>query len=227
MENWLIAANIRDDQRKRALLLHLATEAVHEIFLTLPNTKALYNAVVAKLKAYFVPKKYPVLKRHLFRQAKQEATENISEFHVRLRQLASSCEFGDVDKEILSQVIEGTTSSILRRNALRDPDITLERLLLEGRSLENAERQAADMEKKLPVAVNKVNKVTQEKKQWPKQQKKAEPKVASGRCTCCGGKWPHEGGREKCPAWGSTCHSCNKKNHFAKMCRTPKEVRTV
>lgn len=72
LENWLIAANIRDDQRKRALLLHLATEAVHEIFLTLPNTKALYNAVVAKLKAYFVPKKYPVLKRHLFRQAKQE-----------------------------------------------------------------------------------------------------------------------------------------------------------
>ncbi|XP_042150260.1 uncharacterized protein LOC121838229 [Ixodes scapularis] len=224
-ENYLVASHVTNDERKRALLLHLAGEAVHDIFITLPNTGTLYETAVEKLKAHFAPKKNAVFERHVFRQAKQEPEETIDQFHVRLRQLALTCEFADVGGEVLSQVIEGTASTKLRRNALREPDVKLERLLLERRSLENAERQAADIERKVSVPVNKV---PPKKKPWPrKTQKKEVPQTKT--CTCCGRGWPHDGGKEKCPAWGSTCHNCNKKNHFANVCRTRKQeqVRTV
>lgn len=37
----------------------------------------------------------------------------------------------------------------------------------------------------------------------------------NARCFSCGGIYPHKG---QCPASGKECHSCGKKNHFAKFC---------
>ena len=36
-------------------------------------------------------------------------------------------------------------------------------------------------------------------------------------CGYCGRK--RKFGREFCPAWGETCNSCGRRNHFAKQCR--------
>ena len=36
-------------------------------------------------------------------------------------------------------------------------------------------------------------------------------------CTFCGFK--HEFQKEKCPAWGKTCHICNGRNHFKSKCK--------
>jgi hypothetical protein len=43
-------------------------------------------------------------------------------------------------------------------------------------------------------------------------------------------KFPHQGGRTKCPAWGKECKICNKPNHFAKCCKgssNQKKIRTI
>jgi hypothetical protein len=50
------------------------------------------------------------------------------------------------------------------------------------------------------------------------------------KCFFCGGKFPHQGGRTKCPAWGKECKICNKPNHFAKCCKgssNQKKIRTI
>ncbi len=39
----------------------------------------------------------------------------------------------------------------------------------------------------------------------------------AGKCKFCGGKWDPEH-THKCPAKGTTCRFCNKKNHFEKVC---------
>ena len=39
------------------------------------------------------------------------------------------------------------------------------------------------------------------------------------KCFFCGGKFPHQGGRTKCPAWGKECKIWNKPNHFTKCCK--------
>ena len=42
-------------------------------------------------------------------------------------------------------------------------------------------------------------------------------KVEMRNCIFCGFK--HEFKKEKCPAWGKTCHICNGRNHFKSKCK--------
>ncbi|XP_075555844.1 uncharacterized protein LOC142588176 [Dermacentor variabilis] len=162
-DNFLLAANIQNAARKRAMLLHYAGDAVHGIFLTLPDRGTDYETAVAKLNGHFAPRKNAVYERHVSRQAKQSSEETVDQFQVRLRKLAATCEFANEEQEIVSQMIEGTNSAKLRRSALRERDVTLEKLMEIGRSLETAELQATSMEGR--ERVEPVQKVTN-KKQW-------------------------------------------------------------
>ena len=58
-----------------------------------------------KLKEYLDPKKNVEYEIYTFRQARQNTGESINAFRSRLCQLSATCEFGDVDKEIKSQII--------------------------------------------------------------------------------------------------------------------------
>jgi hypothetical protein len=40
------------------------------------------------------------------------------------------------------------------------------------------------------------------------------------KCRNCGKDYPHAGGRNNCPAYGTVCRSCGKPNHWAKCCRS-------
>ena len=57
-QNFLLALNIKDDTRKRAMLLHFAGEGVYRIFKTLPDTGEPkdFEKAVKKLTGYFAPK---------------------------------------------------------------------------------------------------------------------------------------------------------------------------
>ncbi|XP_075533146.1 uncharacterized protein LOC142566175 [Dermacentor variabilis] len=214
-DNFLLAEKIQNAARKRAMLLHYAGDAVHDIFLTLPDRGTDYETAVAKLNA--------------------SSEETVDQFHVRLRKLAATCEFAKEEQEIVSQMIEGTNSAKLRRSALRVRDVTLKKIMEIGRSLDTAEFQATSMEGRESVEL--VQKVTK-KKQWRRSapsSNQSEHKLSGNRpenkqaekCSCCGGAWPHKGGKLSCPAWGATCHKCQKQNHFAKFCRQRPTVHSI
>ena len=67
------------------------------------------------------PRRYCWLGReyevYTFRQAKENMDEDMTTYYTRLRQLSSTCEFTDVDREIQSQIIQNCSSSRLRRKA--------------------------------------------------------------------------------------------------------------
>ncbi|XP_064488499.1 uncharacterized protein K02A2.6-like [Ornithodoros turicata] len=233
-ENFILAADVKDAERKRAMLLHYAGEAVYDIFLSLSNTGTDYKTAVKCLTEHFAPKKNTVFERHVFRQARQEPGETLDQFQVRLRRLGATCEFTAIEDEIVSQIIEGTSSQKLRRAALRETDITLEKLLSTGRSIEISEVQASSIE--TPTSAQPVQKITPKKQphEGPppkKNQQRNRPKqnhtedTQTEKCSACGRTWPHKGGKTNCPAWGQTCHKCQKKNHFAKWCRGPRETK--
>lgn len=79
---YLVALGIRDDARKRALLLHLAGAKVQGYFFTLDETAndSGYDGAVNKLNAYFTPQKNISYERHVFRQAEQTQGESIDNF---------------------------------------------------------------------------------------------------------------------------------------------------
>ena len=80
-ENSLIALDITEPKRRKALLLHYAGQSTQDIFETLPDFPAtdpaanIYDQEVAKLSTYFNPKKNVEFEVYVFRQAKQQQGE--------------------------------------------------------------------------------------------------------------------------------------------------------
>ena len=202
-ETYLIAADITDDKRKRALLLYQAGPEVHEIFKTLTDTGEEYETAKKALTKHFEPAKNPIFEIYNFRQAKQRADESTDEFHTRLRTLATHCKFSDTDFEIKMQIVCNGTSNRLRRKALRDPEYKLTDMLIEGRKAEVNSAQASGIEETFQDL--QVNEIRAEKT-----------------CYRCGFSYPHS--KQPCPAKNANCSHCGLKGHFAKTCRKQKDV---
>ena len=200
-EMFLLASGITDAKHKRALLLYQAGQRVREIFRQIPETgtDSDYKIAKDKLTEYFEPQKNRRCEVYIFRQAVQEPNETLDQFHTRLRTLAQTCSFTNVDFEIEQQIITAGTSSRIRKKALRDPTYDLKAILLDGRRDEQSTFQARDIESK-DKGNEEVNKVNNTAKT----------------CRNCGGMYPHV---ENCPAKSKQCKSWGKYNHFAEVCR--------
>ena len=68
---FLIASNIKDTSRKRALLLYQAGPEVHEIFKTLPDTgdEKDFDKAVQALAKHFEPEKNRIYPTYIYVQA--------------------------------------------------------------------------------------------------------------------------------------------------------------
>jgi transposase InsO family protein len=224
-----LALNIDNASRKKALLLHFAGPEVYDIHDTLtvqepvvpnadgvrpPGPADVYEATVDALTKHFDPKSSRQYNLYLFRQMKQTKGESLDVFYTRLKKQAAVCKFTDEDHEIKSQVILGTINNKLRRLALEDDDLSLQRILDKGRTLELSNQHASVMEgqtsENSEVADSEVNKLGAHKY----HSGKTEP------CGLCGGDYPHRGGPTRCPAYGKKCAKCRRYNHFAKCCRS-------
>lgn len=133
------------------------------------------------------------------KQAKQEPQETLDQFHARLRTLAQTYEFTNIDFEVEQQIIIAGTSSRIRKRALRDRNYNLAAMLLDGRRDEQSAYQAKNIEAK--------------EQQLEETHKITTPK--SLKCRQCEGQYSHEA---SCPARGEQCRKCGKQNHFASVC---------
>lgn len=150
-----------DDARKKALLPHYAEDDVHELFNFLPDgvnysvtspipvgdaassasateagtqataSPSQYDEDKLRLDAYLAPRMNISFKVYQFRQAKQQANENLATFYAHLRKLAKNCEFPNEDLELKNQFILTTSSSRLRCFAMQN-DVNLANLLDQG-----------------------------------------------------------------------------------------------
>ena len=220
--NLVVAINITDDARQKALLLHYAGEHVSDIFDTLsianPNENdSMTETAINALTSFFAPKENTEFAVFQFRQAKQNQTEDIASYLTRLRQLATTCDFSDANRELKSQLIQGCRSNRLRRKALTDPTLTLDKLFEMARAAELADAQSSVMTSE-PVTES----VSQIKTKIMSSRRSLRYDESKRNATCrnCGKAWPHTGGREQCPALGQTCRGCGKLGHFSLVCRS-------
>ena len=93
-------------------MLHFAGPEVDEIFDTLEDseTETDYKAAVEKLTEYFAPQTNIAYEIYNFRQARQNPGESLDSYHVRLCQLAKTCDFANIDREIKEHIILSCTS---------------------------------------------------------------------------------------------------------------------
>ena len=103
---------VTNARQKKALLLHTAGVDVQDIFLTLPEPEevegdTVYDKTVRMLDTHFSPCVNVPFERHQFRQLRQEESETVDQFVVRLMRQAENCEFGGLlEEHARDQVIE-------------------------------------------------------------------------------------------------------------------------
>ena len=245
LENFLIAKDINEDDRKRAMLLHYVGEEVFDLADSVGVLDGDRFAVVKKkLTDYFAPKRNVEFEVFTFRQAEQNKDETLDQFHARLQRLAKNCDFNDKSGEIKSQIIQKCVLKKLRDKGLCEPEYTLDQLMTYGHTLESTQQHARAMAASTshPDPVNAVTshpvrnqngskprgghrrnhrgpfRKQQQQQSNPASTSKTQSQPPANRppCVGCGGG-PHD--RRSCPAWGRTCYKCHRPNHMANVCR--------
>ena len=214
--------------------MYQSGQATQDIFDTLAETgdDDDYDSAIATLDRYFSPQKHVDFKIFKFREAKRQLHETIDQYSTRLRKLATTCDFANIDKEIKSAIIQNCSSKRLRRFALLDSEVTLAKILAKGRAFELSESPATGIENALESTSisNAVAEAVRPNTMTPNNNNHDQQQTSSHRqdfhappqCQNCGGPWPHS--NNIYPAKGKSCLNCGKPNHFAKVCRSARKA---
>ena len=97
LDNYFVANDITDDNRKRPILLNLLNENAYQLVRDLclptePEDKT-YASLVAIISSHFKPLLTIFAARYKFYNARKVVSESARDWAARLRNLASSCDF--------------------------------------------------------------------------------------------------------------------------------------
>ena len=230
-----------EDNRKLAILrlvfgdTHIST--VKELIGRLPEQdRVRYESVKTAIINHFGKKRSFIVERHQFHCMKQQLDESIDSFVSRLREQAAKCDFkyevtytvgtGDAAREqtavkditdqmIRDRIVVGMHDETTRARLFREPNLTLVTAIEMIRAVEVAEEYIQMI--KDPKSVDKI---TAKKSKWkPKPQIKYKPSGNQQQQFMCG-KCGRQHSKDKCPAYGKTCHKCKKLNHFSAICKS-------
>ena len=182
--------------------------------------KADINKVLELWANHCLGKTNIIYERYKFNNRSQEQPESIDNYVTALRALAETCDFGALkDNLIRDRIVCGVRDNGVRRKLLQESELTLSKCVDICRANEATTAQLKDMaaSQTPEQEANAVNRKEGSKKpKSPKENGKGSKDQLSAECKYCGTK--HERKRDKCPAYGKTCSSCGKPNHFAAKC---------
>ena len=136
-DNFLLAigGDTFTDARQKAILLHCLGSEGQRVYQTLPEVPKLEATETdlahtkRVLKGFFGPKTNVVGERYRFRSRCQQSQETTAQWVCVLRQLASTCDYGNNAEEFIrDQIVEKTISPTIRKRLLMEPDLTLQKL---------------------------------------------------------------------------------------------------
>ena len=169
-----------------------------------------------------------IFERHLLATAKQESGQSLDDFLLTLTQLSKGCNFANVTgkeyrKEIIRDAfISGISLHAIRQHLLENSALTLKRVFEQARALDSSKKSSEAYTANgncvgLVASTSKTTEVSTELPGTERQTSAAAANNASKLCYFCGGSY-HS--RSNCPAKNSTCYKCDKKGHFAKVCKS-------
>ena len=166
--------------------------------------------------------------RYLFLTRKQQKGEPIEKFYGHLKELSENCDLGEKGDTIIRDVfIANMQNEDIQKELLKervDPDKTLAIAInIEMGTLNQLKMNANKTE--LRSTVNQVQRM-RIANATPFSTMSTTARKKPTTCHFCGSSWTSEH-RNKCPARGKRCKNCGIENHFANVCRKPKDpIRT-
>ena len=162
--------------------------------------------------------------RYLFLTRKQQKGEPIEKFYGHLKELSENCDLGEKGDTIIRDVfIANMQNEDIQKELLKEtvePDKALAIAInIEMGTLNQLKMNASKTE--LHSTVNQVQRMRiANATPFSTMNTTARKKLTN--CYFCGMSWTTEH-RNRCPARGKKCNNCGIENHFAKVCRKPKD----
>ena len=163
--------------------------------------------------------------RSIFLTRKQLKGEPVEKFYVCLRELSSNCDLGSHEESIIRDVfIANMQDSEIQRELLKETRTA-------KKALEVAMNIEMGIQNQLKISGTTVHSTTNEitttsvnniQGSWNRSRPPMNQLVKSTICPNCGYGWS-AAHRQNCPARGKNCKNCGIANHFAKVCRKPKQ----
>ena len=178
------------------------------------------KALFQKFEDYCLPQNNLIIERRRFFTRNQQYNETIDAYITQLRNLSSTCEFGDVKEGlILYKLVDGIQSDKIRDTLLRKgADLTLKKATDVCRADETTNQEMKIIKQEIDVDAVQRNRRRSSNDNRGKMQHSARAATTTTnnqkKCKHCG----REHLPKQCPAFGQTCRKCKKKNHWANCC---------
>lgn len=151
-----------------------------------------------------------IYERFCFNTSNQAESLGFDQYIMKLRKLASTCEYGPlVDDMVRDRIVCGIRDDSIRKELLNESKLTLESCITMVKTAETTAKQAQTMSRS-----DDVNYVGN-----PKYGSNNAYRSSNNRpklCKFCGRS--HVWGRKNCPAGDKKCKSCGEVGHFDKQC---------
>ncbi|CAL9702469.1 unnamed protein product [Knipowitschia caucasica] len=182
------------------------------------DDKKNYEGVLSKLDEYFIPRRNVIHERACFYQRNQLQGEKAEAYIRVLYELAENCDFSDKrDEHIRDRLVVGIKDKELSLKLQLTADLTLAHVIQQVRQSEEVAKQislqASGPQPEMQVASVSAGgrRKVLHKKHTPHTERESPD------CVRCG---TQHYDKRKCPAAKSFCKKCNKKGHWARVCRT-------
>lgn len=221
---------------KQHVLLHNLGVQGRKIYDTLPEPELgedeqdmdVFRIKPLKLETHFGDRIHVVLERHRFFTRVQGRQESVTNYIAALRGLTQLCDFGELnDSLIRDQLVRCTNNSRIQEKLLSKSP-TLKEAISIAQSIEHTAKCIQEMKTPKDLvgsvlntkSVHNVSNNCEVLKVRPREANADKPvsETEGLRCYRCGSS-NHLANNVRCTARSITCKKCNRKGHFARVCR--------
>ncbi|XP_025757966.1 uncharacterized protein K02A2.6-like [Oreochromis niloticus] len=221
------ALDNKSDEYQVNSLLYAMGDAAADVLAVLPlcdADKKKYATVKEAFDKHYVGKHNVIFERAQFNSRRQQDGEGTESFITAVHKLAENCAFGALKDELIrDRIVVGIKDKRLSEQLQMDSELTLAKAIEKVRQSEMVKKQqsilhsSAAVEKTLNMDTTRTNTTCGKTQTWQKKEQKPI-KQSEKECGRCGRKkklsW------KECPAKEVQCRKCQKKGHFAVVCRS-------
>jgi transposase InsO family protein len=177
-----------------------------------------YGDLKTSIAGHLQPKTIEIAERYKFHQIRQGG-RTVAVFISTLRKAAETCNFaGELDTNLRDRFVVGLEDESVVRKLLLENALTLEKAVQCASNAEEVRNLQVSMKATQYGTSSSVNAVKHQKAEirtrGPKARAEGEGTASS--CKFCG----RVHALRQCPAFGKTCNKCQKKHHFAVVCKS-------
>ena len=215
-------------ERKASSLMYLSLGTEGRRIFNSKNSTVVLDEISTKnlwdvLNTTFIRIHNITFDRYLFLTRKQQKGEPIEKFYGHLKELSENCDLGEKRDPIIRDVfIANMQNEDIQKELLKEtvePDKALAIAINIEMGPHNQLKMNAN-KNELNSTVNQVQRM-RIANATPFSTMNTTARKKPTTCHFCGMNWTPEH-RNRCPARGKKCNNCGIDNHFAKVCRKPK-----